>query len=296
MVVARFEVFRFLDCRALLAAFYRQQKERRPGFSYRSFARDAGIRSPGQLKLVIDGKRRLTSSMASKFARAMALDEEETDYFMCLVAIANATSQQERELAHLRMQRMEGYRRAQRLDRAQSSYHAHWYIPAIRELASSAHFRCDASWIARTLRPRISPSEAKRALVVLEELGMIERQGKRTVLTSQAPVSTGPVTKNIHVPRYHREMLERAKDAMELFARDAVDLSGVTFCVSEGGMERLKERVRAFRRELIAFAQEEEQRGKQLVHVGIQAFPLSGKLDESGGKFDESEQDSEEGI
>lgn len=273
-------MFSFLDYRELLASYYATQKATRTGFSYRSFARDAGIRSPSQLKLVMDGKRRLTSSMASKFARAMELSQDEADYFQCLVAVAQAKTHHERELAHLRMQRLEGYRRAQKLDRAQSSYHAHWFIPAVRELVGSKQFRRDPRWIANALRPRISISEAKKALKVLEDLKMIERRGSKSVLASQAPVSTGAVTKNIHVPRYHREMLERAKESMELFARDEVDLSSVTFCVGEGGMERLKERIRAFRRELIAFAQEEEVHGEQLVHVGIQAFPLTEVLAE----------------
>jgi uncharacterized protein (TIGR02147 family) len=53
------DVFRYRDYREFLGAFYAQKKQ--SGLSYRGFARAAGLGAPNYLKLVIEGKRNLSS-------------------------------------------------------------------------------------------------------------------------------------------------------------------------------------------------------------------------------------------
>jgi len=48
----------------------------------------------------------------------------------------------------------------------------------------------------------------------------------------------------------------------------------LTFCVSPEGLERLKRRIQAFRRELIEMVEAEPERN-QVVQLNLQLFPLS---------------------
>jgi uncharacterized protein (TIGR02147 family) len=52
------------------------------------------------------------------------------------------------------------------------------------------------------------------------------------------------------------------------------DISGVTLCLPEQAIPLLKERVREFRKEIIALEASPGQ-GDRVVHVAIQLFPLT---------------------
>jgi|GEM_PF-609728 len=77
-------VFDYLDYREFLRATYAEGK-RLKKLSYRAFSRRAGLLSPNYLKLVIDGKRNITHEMAQRFAQALHLTAEGTEYFELLV-------------------------------------------------------------------------------------------------------------------------------------------------------------------------------------------------------------------
>ena len=62
------DVFRYRDYRQYLRDVYGARKQSEYGFSYRAFARKAGLSAPNYLKLVADGQRKLTPEMATRFA------------------------------------------------------------------------------------------------------------------------------------------------------------------------------------------------------------------------------------
>jgi uncharacterized protein (TIGR02147 family) len=176
---ARFDVYAFFDYRALLAAYYEERKRAGRGFSYRAFARRAGIASPNHLKRIIDGARNLTPEMAERFARACGFTGEDAAYFRELVAFNEATTEAERSARYRTLSAFRGYRKAHKLEAAEADYCAHWYIPAIRELAARPDFREDPAWIAAQLVPAIKPREARTALQTLLDLGLLVRKGER---------------------------------------------------------------------------------------------------------------------
>ena len=106
----RFDVYAYLDYRALLRAYYDERKEQGRGFSYRAFARRAGLKSPNLLKRVIDGERNLTPEMAERFARACGLDGEAASYFRELVAFNEAKTEADRNARYRKLSAFRGYR------------------------------------------------------------------------------------------------------------------------------------------------------------------------------------------
>src|SRR5690606_4572701 len=103
------DVFRYHDYRSFLADFYDAKKRRTQGFSYRAFSRAAGLGAPNYLKLVIDGQRNLTPTMAQRFASTCGLGREACEYFGVLVTFTQATSSDERAEAYQRLTRFRRY-------------------------------------------------------------------------------------------------------------------------------------------------------------------------------------------
>ncbi|HEX6239331.1 MAG TPA: TIGR02147 family protein [Polyangiales bacterium] len=266
------DVFRYLDYRRFLADVYSSQKRR--GLSYRAFARRAQLGAPNYLKLVIDGERNLTPEMAQRFADAVGLGPEAAAYFCELVAFCQAVGSGQKARHHRRLLSFRRYREAHKLEGAHAEYHSAWYLPAIRELVVRPDFQDDPRWIAARLVPPIKPSEAKQALATLVRLGLIEREDSGRVRQTSAVVTTGPETQGVHIATYHAEMAQRAIASIDLVPAASRDISSLTMCVGEGGLSRLKQRVQAFRRELLELAESESER-RQVVQLNFQLFPLS---------------------
>jgi uncharacterized protein (TIGR02147 family) len=273
------DVFAYLDYRSFLRDHYIEQKARGRGFSYRAFSRRAGLRSPNYLKLVIDGERNLTEQMSVRFAQACDLEGEESDYFCDLVAFNQATGATESAQRYAKLTGLRRYRQTHKLELAQDAYHSKWYYPAIRELAARSDFSDDPRWIASVLRPKIRPREAKKALEVLIELGLLKRDEDGMVAQSEPIVSSGAETRNVHMVSYHRTMLEQASRSMDLFTGAQRDISSLTLCVSNDGLERLKQRIQRFRRELLELSALEDD-PEQVVQMNFQLFPLSARRGE----------------
>src|SRR5690606_35829004 len=111
------------------------------------------ISSSNYLKLVIGGKRNLSVSMASQFAKACGLQGTAADFFCELVAYNQAATSAERNRHYERLVRFRPFREIRKLESAQAEYHSTWYLPAIRELCRRTDFREDPKWIAGQLEP-----------------------------------------------------------------------------------------------------------------------------------------------
>jgi uncharacterized protein (TIGR02147 family) len=266
------DVFKYHDYRSFLSAYYEHKKPK--GFSYRAFARAAGLGAPNYLQLVINGRRNLTEAMAQRFADTCGLGAQAAGYFVALVAFNQATDIDERNLHYRKLSGFRRYRRAQKLELCDAAYHSTWYLPAIRELVLSPAFREDPEWIAQALRPAIKPAEARQALDTLLELGLLLRTPEGTLRQKARVVSTGPETTGMHITNYHAEMMRHAASSMTTVPAPERDISSLTLCLGPAGLSLLKERIQAFRRELLELAEAEAQ-PSQVVQVNFQLFPLT---------------------
>ncbi len=267
------DVFDYLDFRAFLRDVYLDGKKRR-GLSYRGFSRRVGLKSPNYLKRIIDGERNLSEDMAPRFARALALDEEASAYFVDLVHFNQARTGTQRNVYYTRLTGSRRYRKTRKLELAHAAYHATWYLPAIRELAARRDFCDDPKWIAATLIPPVSKSDAARALQTLLDLGLLVRDDGGAIRQGDALLSTGPETVGLHIANYHRAMMERASEAIDLIAPADRDVSSLTLCLGEDGLRRMKERIQRFRRELLELSTLEDD-PVQVIQLNFQLFPLS---------------------
>lgn len=267
-------VFDYLDVRTYLRDVYVARKAHTRGWSFRAFSRRAGLAAPNHLKRIIDGERDLTAEMAVRYAAALGLDGAAASYFCDLAAFSRAANSAEKNAAYQRLATSRGYRRAQKLELAHAAYHANWWVPAIRELALRPDFRADPEWIAATLLPPIPRPDAQEALDTLIALGMIAIDPDGRARQGNTVVTTGPETRGLHIGNYHRAMLHRAAAAIDLVPAAERDISSLTFCVGPGRLAEIKERVRAFRKEIIALAAAETE-GDQVIQLNLQLFPLS---------------------
>lgn len=267
-------VFEYNDYRAFLRDYYSAKKAAGRGFSYRAFSRWVGVRAPNHLKRVMDGDRNLGLGTARRYAEVIGLEGEQLEYFCDLVSFNQAKTSTTKQASYERLIRFRAYRKAHRLEVQHAQYHAHWYVPAIHEMVVRDDFVLDPAWIAKQLLPAITQQQASAALDVLFALKLIEANEEGTVRQVNQLLSTGPETLGVHIGSYHREMIRRAVESIDLVGGDSRDISSVTLSIPEDGIAQLKELIASFRKQVIDLATEGEA-ADRVVQVNVQLFPLT---------------------
>ena len=154
-------IFAYYDYREYMRTFYEERK-RLSSFSWREFSRLSGFSSPNYLKVVCDGKSRLSSIGAVQVAVAMGLAGFESDYFAKMVAFNESKDEsQKRELlADIRTIARENKVRV--LDGDAYAYFDSWLHPVMRELLPIAPGAKPLE-LARMCYPEVSAEETRKS-------------------------------------------------------------------------------------------------------------------------------------
>ncbi len=268
------DIFEYTDYRMYLGDYYTAAKANTKAFSYRYFSRKAGYSSPNFLKLVIEGKRNVSSDSIDRFAKALKMTAAERRFFRDLVDFCQAETVEEKNKAFDRVAASRRFRKARRLERAFFLYLSRWFYVAIRELAASAEFTTDPVWIAAQLVPPIKPAEAAEALEALLELGLLVEGEDGRITRGETSVTTGHEVRALGVKNYHRQMLQRAAESMKLVPQRYRDVSALTVCISPSAVSEFKERIHAFREGMLDLGDRDDN-PTAVYQLNIQFFPLS---------------------
>jgi uncharacterized protein (TIGR02147 family) len=247
-------LFEFQDFRLFLRHWFQWKKKIQPHYSGAVFAKKAGLNSHTILGMVTRGERNLSHLSIRAFSRALGLKGKEANYFEKLVLFNQSTKSDDKayyleQLAGIAqgngrvlLTKLQNY----------SQYMSHWYVVAIRELVAVGDFKPDPDWISQRLKRKISRKQAEEALKLLLTLGLIEvdgATGQHKIVHPSLDIELGKV--DFALRNFHREFLERAKEAVDGESLDERELSSVTMAVSEEDLVLLREKVREFRKQLI---------------------------------------------
>src|SRR6476469_6302236 len=244
-------LFDYFDYREFLHDYYLFHKRKNSAYSYRLFARKAKLGSPNYLKLVVDGKRRITDRTLYQFARGLGLTRDEEKYFRELVMYQEVSDPDSKEL-HLRslLKYQEKQRTPTALKADRIKYLLDWHHAVIRELVLSKDFKEDPAWIAKRLGNKITESQAKESLEFLVRLQFLVRNADGK-LEQKEPLLTSSEEVPSHVIRsLHRTYLRKAINSIFAVPMDKRELSGLVVAVPNHRMKEVKEEIKEFRKKL----------------------------------------------
>lgn len=277
---AAVDVFGYMDYHDFLRDWVLSRKTAMPSFSFQALANRAGLKSRSFLRLVSLGQKDLSSAAALAVAKAMGLGEVQTEFFVRLVEFNNASDP------------LEKARHSEQLDKARpaspgrilSAQHydlfGKWYIPPVWDLVTWFDFREDYSLLARQLRPEIRPEQAREALELLLELGLVEPHG-RVYRQRESNLQTRQNLKSQAVKRYQTDTMLLGQEALERFDLELRHIGTITLGLDARAWEKLKVRIHEFRKELVALAEQVE-RSDRVCQVNLQAFPLTTVVPDPG--------------
>lgn len=281
-------IFDYTDYRRYLSDFYQEQKQRRKAFSYRYFARKAGINSVGLYKDVVEGRQNLGRALIFKFSAAIGHTRKEAEYFENMVYFNEAKSAEERMIFFERMVAGQSSKAAI-VEVSKYEYYLKWYYSAVRALISCHAFRdvpADYKRIARTLNPPIRPDQAKKAVAILEKLGFVSRNEQGLFTVADNAITTGTVKPDrnvsaLNVVNFQKEMMKLAQGAFDRFSSEQMSMSTLTLSMTDSTLKEIKDDLAALRNKIAGMAVNDSA-ADRIFQLNIQLFPMSDKCGGGG--------------
>jgi uncharacterized protein (TIGR02147 family) len=267
----------YRDYRIFLQDFFLAKKKSDSRFSHRAFAVRAGFTSSALVPLLIQGKRNLTSRYMDGFVRALGLDARAASYFRILVEFTHAKSDDEKRRLEplLARHRVKGPRK---LEAALHKFHESWVHVALYQALGCLDVRSDLTEVRDFLSPSPSLDELRRSLVVLRDLGMVrkDRRGcwKPTDSNIHSDITIGPWV----IRGFRDQMIDLGRTAHERFGVERRRGMTETLSVSPAAAARIRERLDAFRQELVEITVSDREPSTEILQLNMQLFPLTREL------------------
>ncbi|NLG17023.1 MAG: TIGR02147 family protein [Fibrobacter sp.] len=271
-------IFTYTDYRKLLADYYEERKSLNPSYSYQVFASKAGIPNRGFLYNVISGKKNLSRESALKVSQAMNLKSSEADFFEVLVFFNQAKTLKERNHYFEKLNEFKSHAPQatviRELHKEHYEFYSKWYISAIRSLIDMFKFKDDYSWLAKTVFPPIKPLEAKKAVLLLEKLGMITQGADGFWIVKDKTITAGPEITGLGLLNFQVQSGELAINAMKEMTKDKRHISGMTMGLSRKSYELICNEIITFQSKLQSIA-ENDNEADNVYQFNFQLFPIS---------------------
>ena len=268
-----FSVFDYFDYRRCLDDYYRYRKSLNSRFSHRSFALKAGYKSSGLYIQLVKGKLNLTRKMLPGFIKAMALSETESEYFGLMVNFSHAQNSVARQHWFDRMVPMLPPRtKAVAMD--QKKYYENWYHVAVREALAILDIGDDHGLLADFIRPPITPAQARASMELLDNLGLIKKDGKGHWRATDAIVESTPDLGPFLIHAYQESLIDLGKSALKQYERNQRNIACFTFSLSDEGHKRLSLKVDQFFKEVSELVRSDTGMNR-VCQLNVQYFPMS---------------------
>lgn len=268
-------IFSYTDYRKYLFDYYTEGKH--AGVTYRQIAIAVGFKSPGHFTQIIKGQADISDSLTQKFARYCKLKPREAAYFTTLVQF-NQSGDSAVKKAHF--ERLASFKKSsvRIVDPDQYEFYNKWYYSPLRELLDIMEFRDDHTTLASMLIPAITPAQAKRAIVLLEHLGLIIKGSDGIWRKTDQVISTGTGASSPAINNFAITSMDMAKMALANISRDERTISWMTLTVSPASFCKIQEELRAFRQKALEIARADNA-PDQVYQFNFQLFPLSRRLE-----------------
>ncbi len=267
-------LYETIDYRAYLKAYYEEQKRRTRYFSYRYFARKAGINSSSFLKSVIDGKRNLTPAAAEKFCKALKLTAKEATYFRHLVMFNQARTAVEKQEHYAVLRSMAGGVEEAVITSPCYDYYSNWYNSILRELVCLHDFGDDFAALARAVRPPITEAQARRSVELLLRLKLIRKTENGRYEQTNTAIIADETMGALGLRTFVGWMARYTETALNEYTRDERYVSSITMGVSRATYDMLVAEIEAFKDRLKTIINQ-DQAAARVYQLNLGLFPMS---------------------
>lgn len=265
------DLYQYTDYREYLRDWFAITKDKSPVMSYRYLARKVSL-DPGYLVHILQGHKHLPEKHIPALISCLKLSKGDAQYFERLCLFGKARSEAEisrrfKELMELRAVR------SRTVASKQYQYYEKWFIPVVRCLIAARGFSGDYAQLAKMLNPSIQTEEAKHAVKVLLQLGMLKRNSDGEYEVTDTLVTTGDNWSSLVIGDYQHQTIKLAQRALSEIPKADREISTMTIAVPRMEMQTMQDMAREFRQKVLRWALEQPD-ADSVVQINLQLFPV----------------------
>ena len=269
-------IVEYSDFRQYMLDYYEERK-RRSVFSWREFSKIAGFSSSSYMKVVCDGKSKLSRIGVERTGAAMALVGFEMEYFRAMVEFGQAATEEKKKAAYENMLAIAKIHKVRVLEGDLFEFYDSWQNPVVRELAPLMPGATPGE-IAKKCYPEMTAAEVQQSLNFLTKAGLLKKAGDSAFVQAETSITGTPDATRLALRGMHRQMSKLATPALDLPVEQR-NFSGVTMGVSRESYERIVKVLDECRRQIIAIAADDKNID-QVYRLNLQLFPLTKNVKE----------------
>jgi len=271
-------IFDASDYREFLRDFYEQRKLEFPLFSYRMMGQKLGL-DASQLFRILQKNQHLPQRCIPAAKDMLGLAGRSAEYFELLISADRSRSlQKQREILDKAYSLRDVQRRT--INQQELKFLGHWWIAATRAFIEVSNGKADPGYIAQNLRPQITTKEAKEALNILKELGMVRKLSSEKLALTEPHLTVSGPEKTKAVRNFQKQVMQLAAAALDDVDVSERDVSTLTLAVDEGGFADIREMAREFRRQ-VQKRVEECEFPDRIMQFNMALFPVTQKKGET---------------
>ena len=269
-------IIEYSDFRQYMLDYYEERK-RRSVFSWREFSKIAGFSSSSYMKVVCDGKSKLSRVGVERTGAAMGLVGFEMEYFRAMVEYGQAATEAKKKAAYEKMLGIAKVHKVRVMEGDLFEFYDSWQNPVVRELAPLMPGATPGE-MAKMCYPEVSASEVQRSLNFLMKAGLLKKAGDDAFELAETSIRGTPDATRLALRGMHREMSKLATPAIDLPVEER-HFSGVTMGLSRESFNKIENVLDECRRKIVAIAAEDKDID-QVYRLNLQLFPLTRKAKE----------------
>lgn len=225
------------------------------------------------LSLIVKGKRLLTEENVDVWAPIMGWNSQEVSFLKQILIFEHA-SVNEKHSAMQNLSRFKTYQKNSSQEVLTYKYLKNWWNVAIREMSELPDFNEDEEWIQKKLLYKVSLPEIRKSLAFLNKHKLLARYGNFRRIDCQGDVY------KLSLSGFHKQVLNKAVESIHLVNSENRHILGHTMVLSKEQLPELK-KILDETQEKIAKLSQLSGDQKEVYHMALVAFPLTGKPEES---------------
>jgi uncharacterized protein (TIGR02147 family) len=273
-------IFHYTSLEAYLGRYVQYRKTLNPSFSYATWARRLGVKSPATLHMVTKGQRSPGRSLVSKFQKDLALNSDEARYFEILV---NLKKHKNHLLPSLELMKELELRHPDKgfklVDHDQFRLISNWYCWALLEMVTLKGFKEDPQWIVQKFEYAVSIEDIQEALSTMERMQLLGRDRNQKLVRTSKPLKTTSDRASEAIQKYHAQSLKNATESLHKHSVDERNFESLTLCMSSMKLPEAKKMLREF---FIEFCQKfDDPAANKVYQMQLALIPLTRNLRET---------------
>jgi uncharacterized protein (TIGR02147 family) len=270
--VPMIDIFEYLEYQSFLRDHYEWCKKSLRYFSFRYIALKTGLDASFYVK-VLNKQKHISDGSLPSLITFLKLNKKEAEYFTTLVHFNKA---KEPDQERLYFEKLLALRNpvSKTLEKEKYDYFSCWHNVAVWEELKVITFKGDFADLAARIIPTITPAQAKNSVLLLEKLGMIQKNGDGAYRVTDQFVSSDGVTRVMAVRAFQKEVSMLAAEAIERIPKEDRDISTLTLSTTADCLEAIRERLAEVRQEIMKMVKEFDG-AEEVYQLNFQIFPLT---------------------